>query len=360
VNPPPEITRELYLEWRTPRVGTSNPELMTNPVWSWLARETELSGYQANQAFDGPSSFGGRPAWCCARFGQSRTELGDGRVVRIAGEHEDYYDPDFYIYNDVIVDAPDGSVALYGYPHEVFEPTDFHSATPVGDELFVIGSLGYAGKRRAGETPIVRLDTRTFAIRPVAAEGTPPGWIHKHDATLSADGSAIVVSGGLLDAEHGLIDSPDDWSLALASLRWTRLTDRRWQQWELAHADGKRNELWKRDMAYRYGSAGGEIRDGWFFEGLGDPAAVLANRPLHESRYSPPVAHEQLPGDDETPLVLRRVFEGVVVRYIEESHAVRVIVEGPLAPALVDTILDDACTKLAALEGCAYAKQRVA
>jgi hypothetical protein len=37
------------------------------------------------------------PAWCAARFRQSRTTLADGRVIRIAGEHEDYYDADFFI-----------------------------------------------------------------------------------------------------------------------------------------------------------------------------------------------------------------------------------------------------------------------
>ena len=38
----------------------------------------------------------------CSRFfrlGGTRTELSDGRVIWIGGEHEDGYDPDFCIYN---------------------------------------------------------------------------------------------------------------------------------------------------------------------------------------------------------------------------------------------------------------------
>ena len=43
------------------------------------------------------------PVWCFSRFGTSLTELPDGRFVQIGGEHEDFYDPDFCIYNDVTV-----------------------------------------------------------------------------------------------------------------------------------------------------------------------------------------------------------------------------------------------------------------
>jgi hypothetical protein len=156
-----------------------------------------------------------------------------------------------------------------------------------------------------------------------------------------------------------LIDNPDDWSLDLETHLWTRQTDRRWQQWELRHSDGSDNSLWRRDMAYRYGGDGKKF-DPWLFEGLGDPAALLANRPLHEARYSPPVPHEKLPDGEDVPLVLRRVVFGVVVRYVEQPSVVRLVVEGTLEEALVDTIVDDACTRLAALEGCTYTKTRVA
>jgi hypothetical protein len=44
------------------------------------------------------------------------------------GEHEDFYDPDFCIYNDVFVHERDGSVAIYGYPESVFPPTDYDAS----------------------------------------------------------------------------------------------------------------------------------------------------------------------------------------------------------------------------------------
>ena len=94
------------------------------------------------------------PGRCFDRFGQSSNQLPDGRVVCIAGEHEDSYDPDFYIYNDVVIQQPDGRIDIFGYPREVFPPTDFHTATLVGNRIVLIGSLGYPDERRPGETPV--------------------------------------------------------------------------------------------------------------------------------------------------------------------------------------------------------------
>lgn len=59
------------------------------------------------------------------RFGRSSTLLADGRLVLIGGEHEDSYDSDFCIYNDVVVRHPDGRLEVFGYPKEVFPRQTF-------------------------------------------------------------------------------------------------------------------------------------------------------------------------------------------------------------------------------------------
>ena len=94
-----------------------------------------MTGYVANKHFGGPSSLDAGPVWCAQRFGQTVTLLPDGRAVQIAGEHEDHYDPDFTIYNDVFVHEPDGTIRIFGYPEAVFPPTDFHTATLVEPSL---------------------------------------------------------------------------------------------------------------------------------------------------------------------------------------------------------------------------------
>ncbi len=45
------------------------------------------------------------------RFGQSKTITLDGRTIHIGGEHEDHYDPDFFIYNGV---NPGGFIMIHG------------------------------------------------------------------------------------------------------------------------------------------------------------------------------------------------------------------------------------------------------
>jgi hypothetical protein len=136
------------------------------------------------------------------RFGQSITFLPDGRIVLIGGEHEDYYDPDFCIYNDVFVHGVDGSIAMFGYPEEVFPPTDFHTATLVAGGIYVIGSLGYVGSRTYVTTPVYRLDVESLRIERLEVGGEAPGWIYEHRADLAGP-NRIRVSGGKVVTSAG-------------------------------------------------------------------------------------------------------------------------------------------------------------
>jgi ankyrin repeat protein len=206
--------------------GTANPERMNFPFWKAMVIGG-ASAYGARAKFEGGRLDGGA-VWCFDRFGKSLTELPDGRIIEIAGEHEDYYDPDFCIYNDVIVHRGDGTFDIYGYPEAVFPPTDFHTATLVGHSVYIIGSLGYAGRRHFGTTPVYRLDTGTLAIEPVETTGTPPGWINSHKAKLV--GGVIEVSGGkvcrLADGEELYEDNPNAYALDLATGVWSVIEGR--------------------------------------------------------------------------------------------------------------------------------------
>jgi hypothetical protein len=223
--PDASVTPELFKVWRSPRFGRSNPERMNNPVWEWLIR-CRVSAYWANKEFNGPSSFKGGPCWSFRRFGQSKTILPDGRVVLIGGEHEDFYDPDFCIYNDVVVQLPDKNIEIYGYPESVFAPTDFHSATLIDDCIIVVGCLAYTKQRRLGITPVFKLDLQTFSMSSVHCIGDAPGWLHKHDATYVSQENAIVITGGLVvraGPDQSVVKNIDDWKLHLTDRRWERL-----------------------------------------------------------------------------------------------------------------------------------------
>ncbi len=169
-----------YEAAKKPRFGKCNPEKMDVPFWKSMIRSGG-NAYFARKHFNDDGIRDG-PVWCFERFGKSINLLPDGRIIEIAGEHEDHYDPDFNIYNDVVVHHGDGNFDIYAYPKDIFPPTDFHSATVVGLCIYIIGNMGYPEDRRAGATPVFKLDTNTLAIDAVTTTGTSPGWISMRKA----------------------------------------------------------------------------------------------------------------------------------------------------------------------------------
>jgi hypothetical protein len=85
---------------------------MDKPFWKYMVA-SGCSAYKARRLFDDDEDvfkdakfediknqdWPFTPVWCFDRFGGTVTVLPDGRQVYIGGEHEDYYDPDFCIYN---------------------------------------------------------------------------------------------------------------------------------------------------------------------------------------------------------------------------------------------------------------------
>ena len=156
----------------------------------------------------------------------SFTELPDGRFVQIGGEHEDSYDPDFCIYNDVVVHDRSGQFEIMGYPEDVFPPTDFHSATLIKRDLYIIGRLGYHGSRTFGTTPVYRLDCRNWKIQAVETFGDNPGWIFEHKAWFDGSSSLVISEGKIaqeVDGKEQHVENRERFRLELTGMRWTRL-----------------------------------------------------------------------------------------------------------------------------------------
>lgn len=193
-------TAEEFRLGRTRRFGSDNPEETNVPFWVSMIR-AGVSAFAARRAYNGAAG-DHSPVWCAQRFGQTLTFMPDGRIVQIAGEHEDFYDEDFCIYNDVFVHSPDGSIRIFSYPESLFPPTDFHTATLIGEYIYLIGSLGYMGRRTYRDTPVYRLHTGSFRMEPVGTTGTSPGWLYKHRA-IPLNDEEIQVYGGKLVTHDG-------------------------------------------------------------------------------------------------------------------------------------------------------------
>jgi len=140
----------------------------------------------------------------------------------------------------------DGTLLICPCAREEFSPTDFHSATLVGNVIFIVGGLGYPEQRVEGRTPVFRLELETMVITPVEASGEAPGLIHRHSAELDADGCSIVIRGGELWLGPGrsMQENIDTWSLNVANGHWTRLSQLDWQRWTMLRVDRKPNRLW--------------------------------------------------------------------------------------------------------------------
>jgi ankyrin repeat protein len=213
-----------YTAGRDRRFGRSNPEVMRISFWQEMIR-AGVNAYQARKQF-GDTHYSTRPVWCFDRFGMSFTELPDGRFVQIGGEHEDYYDPDFCIYNDVVVHDRSGQFEMMGYPEDVFPPTDFHSATLVKGDIYIVGRLGYQGSRKFGTTPVYRLNCRTWRIQAVETSGDNPGWIFEHKASFDGSRNVVVSEGTIaqeVDGEEQHVENKEQFCLDLTEMRWSRL-----------------------------------------------------------------------------------------------------------------------------------------
>lgn len=326
---------------------------MTNDVWAWIIREREGAwGARKRCGLEGAQKQ--TPGWCFSRFGKSSTALADGREIFIGGEHEDHYDEDFFIYNDVVVKNANGAISIYGYPTDIFPPTDFHSATLVGDDIYIVGCIGYPKQRRNDDTPVFVLNTKTCSIRPFATHGSAPGWLNRHKAELSPENDAIIFERGEIEhaATNYSIDNIDAWRLCLKSGEWSRLTHIKWPRWALTRDDESRNELWHISSLEKADRSG---RRTDFDKRRKQKFAERGHKPdldLYRKRYAPPLDHDALP--EEKYRNHRINIDGVVVQYKETSYAVFVTVEGDLPTEKIAVLKTASVETFSAIEGVPY------
>jgi hypothetical protein len=266
--------------------------------------------YRARDLFKVPLDREDGPIWTFDRMGATRTELPNGRVVCIGGEHEDYYDPDFCIYNDVVVLGPADEIEIYGYPKEVFPPTDFHTANLVGDRIIIIGCLGYPDDRHPGHTPVYALDLPGYRISEVETSGEKPGWVFKHEAECDPQGVITLRGGEVIEERDGkqrYRRNLEEYALDIRSRIWHRLTNRNWRQFSIRQAD----------------------------RGL----FVLEQHPEREALLPRSIEHDVEPCDDWNRI--RFVVQGVPVSVVIEVSEIEMTIEGALPDEIAGRIAEE-------------------
>jgi hypothetical protein len=114
------------------------------------------------------------------------------------------------------------NITIYGYPVDVFPPTDFHTATYFRDPtsgneyIFIIGGLGYPHSASRERTDIYRLDLGDFNMQRLETTGTkPPGGTDQHNAQLVHGGNSAEPAIRVTN-KHGKV-----FTLFINKLVWT-------------------------------------------------------------------------------------------------------------------------------------------
>ncbi|KAI0562891.1 hypothetical protein FGB62_50g222 [Gracilaria domingensis] len=145
----PKIFLDVYSTWKDARRSEEYAQCLTSPQW-----QADICGKydcftDAASQWQCPSQEIYRPNWnFLSRFGSSWTFLNDLRLILIGVKFEDWYEPDFYIYNDVIEWKLGQNPQFYCYPENNFPPTNIHATVRLrdGHRLVKFESLGYADK----------------------------------------------------------------------------------------------------------------------------------------------------------------------------------------------------------------------
>jgi hypothetical protein len=124
------------------------------------------------------------------------------------------------------------------YSHETFPPTDFHTATLVGDEIIIIGCLGYMKDRQRESTPVYILDCNSMKIRLRRTYGEGPGWINHHTTKFLPEENALQIEGG---KNFDYAEQFDIWRLDLGTFFWENCTNRNWMSFEIRAKRGTRD-----------------------------------------------------------------------------------------------------------------------
>ena len=197
-------------------------ELNQADIFQWII-ENKIQPYQLKQLLEKQNIEIKSPLWTFSgRMGQLLTELPDGMKVYIAGEYEDFYDPDFKIYNDIVIEKPNGEIELWNYPKAQFPPTDFYAAhyDEQTHSIFLIGNLGYPETRKEGITQVLKVKLKSMDIERLECFGQVPSWLNHHEMSVINDDELIFYNGYVIK-EKKYLRNLYTWKLNLRTLEWT-------------------------------------------------------------------------------------------------------------------------------------------
>lgn len=361
-----QVSESDIKKYRNPKFGTKNPTKIDSKFWQYgIAKRNEngtdegydgrLSAYALNEKFNSnikkESYCEKSPTWCFNRLGRTLTRV-DNKEIYIAGEHEDGYDPDFNIYNDVVVVDENDNIDIYTYPENVFPPTDFHSATLIKPEtILIIGNLGYSKNRQHGKTQVLSLNIKTFEIQQIETFGENPGWIHEHRAVLSKDKQSVIINGGKIDEKDQdfLQDNLDTFALNLTDMKWSKITTYPFPNWSYARKDKKRNAINEIRSYYNYDHK--REKDNYYKKSIWKALGYLPAEKLLKQLYDiDGFETEYIEKGFDDHRVVKIKINGVSIKIKEDWHTIKMVAEGEISEENLQKIQQGILKNLEAIE----------
>lgn len=336
----------------------TTPVGLAHPVYNWLI-QSRLYGSSIRQLINQHLNIDPAHAvWCFNRMGQSCTTLADGTEIYIAGEHEDYYDPDFRIYNDVVIIYPDQTIKLLQYPHQDFPPTDFHTASLDAEQqhIILVGSMGHPERRDLQTTQVAIFNLLTTQIKLIKTTGHAPSWLNQHEV-IWIDNDVLEVSAG-----HVLLTVPEvdyplfirnlyRWQLNTINWQWHKPEQSEYQHWYLCRQD--QGNLCLFDMSclirdHQHHKEAISQAEQHLISKLG----FLPSIEVYQALYQPDYPHQSGHVDPDKKVEYNEYYiqvAGVQILYIEEFNHIQMIAEHAIDPALMQQLVVDLKVKLEAL-----------
>lgn len=364
-----------YRIFKYSKCATENPTNQTNAFYQWVVRyNLSASQVQCILIDCDDTVYPVKPPslWSQSRVGQSRTQLTDGRVVLIGGEHN--CPLNYLIYSDVCIIDLNDDIEVYNYPLNTFRCPEQHSATLVvasalkgtdaksaDEQIIIIGS-------QSDHTSVYRLDTQNFKIEQLVTRNSM-GWIQGHNATFK--NHQIIISGGEVHIEDTLlfVDNIDSWALNLKTLIWKNLTNnhRHWQHFYVIRQDYDSIHLQDYHALDCYLKMDEK-------EVAADQAALLKNHcniipdiDSYRQLFCPPIDHEIVMDSDATEDVVVYsediIFDdyenhliyinGIKIKYEAKLFHIEVIIEGKLSADKLELLQQNLRHKLSKIENMA-------
>lgn len=221
----------------------------------WLIQCDVLFSYEIKDYFQQKQFHIEEPLWTPPhlRLNQSRQSIFKKHIFNIAiggntaatdwkeYDYNDYYNPDFKIYNDVTIRHFDSKYELWNYPEEQFPPVYAHDTVHDKniDFVYITGGLGSGDRQRKNITEIYQLNLETKDIEHIEALGDSPPCLHNHHTKMWNDDLIEMRDGDILKNGKA-IKNLYVWYFNLKTKTWLKKDQEIYQHWLItsSNSDG--------------------------------------------------------------------------------------------------------------------------